>query len=70
MFEAHKLSEQGLSEVETFKTQLAHVIREIDGLLPDGRERSIFLTKIEEAVFFGTKSIASKPGNYTEIKNY
>ena len=70
MFETHKLNENGFSEVETFKSQLAYTLKEIDGLLPEGREKSIFKTKIEEAVFFGTKAIASKSGNYTEIKNY
>lgn len=70
MFETHKCNESGFAEIATFKTQIAHALREVDGLLPEGREKSIFKTKIEEAIFFGTKSIASKPENHTEVTNY
>lgn len=70
MFETHILNENGFSEVQDFKTSIAHAVREIEGFLPEGREKSIFLTKLEEAVFFGTKAIASKEGNFKEIKNH
>lgn len=70
MFETHKLNENGFAEVVTFKKTLAHAWREIEGLLPEGREKSVFKTKMEEAVFFGTKAIASKSGNSTEVTNY
>ena len=70
MFDTHKLNENGFQEVAKFKSTLSAAINEILHLLPDSREKAVFQTKIEEAVFFGTKSIASKEGNFTEITKY
>ena len=70
MLETHKLNENGFNEVAQFKGKLSTAINEALNLLPEGREKSIFKTKIEEAAFFGTKAIASKPGNFSEIVTY
>jgi hypothetical protein len=70
MFNTHKLNEDGFREVDEFKRGMAENIHFLLSMLPEGREKSIFVTKIEEAMFFGTKAIASKPGNFTEIKEY
>lgn len=70
MFETHKLNDQGFSEVNTFKRDMNRVAKEVLKYLPEGRDRSIFITKMEEAAFFGTRAIASKEGNYSEIIKY
>lgn len=70
MFETHKLNENGFAEVKTAKTVLAQAVETALELMPEGREKAVFKTKIEEAVFFGTKAIAGKPGNWTEIVRY
>lgn len=70
MFETHKLNEQGFTQVEAFKKAITKMWLEIDGILPESREKSIFKTKLEEAAFFGTKAVASKEGNFTEIVSY
>ena len=44
---------------EEFKT-LAHVI---DESIPDGREKSLTMTKLEEAMFFANAALSRKPGN-------
>ena len=70
MFETHKLNEKGFKEVNEFKEKLSLAVSEVMMVMPDSREKAIFKTKIEEAVFFGTKAIASNPENYTEIFGY
>lgn len=70
MFDFHILNEQGKNEVKKFKSTISAAITEIDSLLPQGREKSIFITKLEEAMFFGTRSIASKPENHTEVQSF
>ena len=70
MFDTHKLNEQGFAQVKEFKGGLSAAVKSALDLLPEGREKSVFKTKIEEAVFFGTKAIASKEGNFTEITQY
>ncbi|CAB4153248.1 hypothetical protein UFOVP610_56 [uncultured Caudovirales phage] len=70
MFDTHKLNDAGFEEVKTLKSTMADVMAKILPLMPDGREKSIFMTKIEEGMFFGTKAIASKEGNFTEIIKY
>lgn len=70
MFGTHKLNDQGLSEIELFKAEMSIAISKAMKLMPDGREKAIFLTKIEEAVFFGTRAIAGKNGNNTDYVEF
>jgi hypothetical protein len=70
MFDTHKLNPDGFAEVTRFKTLMAAATKLALDYLPEGREKSIFLTKLEEAMFFGTKAIASKPENHNEITKY
>jgi len=70
MFETHYLNAQGKEEVAEFKSKISLVIEDVLKKIPEGRERQIFLTKIEEAMFFGTKAIAAKEDNYEEIIKY
>lgn len=70
MFETHKLNEKGFKEMNDYKTEMSRVVSAVALNMPEGREKAIFKTKIEEAVFFGAKAISSKPENFTEIVNY
>lgn len=70
MFETHKLNDEGFKQVAEFKTAMNAAVKSVETLLPEGREKSIWKTKLEEAVFFGTKAIAAKPENHTEVVTY
>ncbi len=70
MFETHKLNNVGFAEVSILKTKMAEAVEAVLELMPEGREKAVFKTKIEEAMFFGTKAVAAKPGNWTEIVRY
>jgi len=70
MFETHKLNEKGLEEVKSLKSTMAEAVEKALSLMPEGREKAVFKTKMEEGMFFGTKAIAGKEGNFTEIVKY
>ena len=70
MFETHKLSETGFESVKRFKSHMNKSISAILQSIPEGRDKAIFVTKVEEAMFFATRAIASAPGNHTEIITY
>jgi len=70
MFETHILNDTGLEAVKSFKRMMTHTMDHTLELLPEGVEKAVFKTKMQEGVFFATKAIASKPGHYTNIINY
>lgn len=70
MFDSHRLNEQGFAEMKSYKSDLAAAVQRALDLMPEGREKALFKTKLEEAVFFGAKAIAGKEGNYTEITSF
>ncbi len=70
MFDTHKLNETGFDQMKIYKQSMAEAVKKVSELMPDGRDKSIFITKMEEGVFFGAKAIASKIGNHNEIVKY
>ena len=70
MFKTHKLNESGFEDVKRFKSNMKFAVESAMELMPEGREKSVFKTQIETALFYGTKSIAGKEGNFTEIIEY
>jgi hypothetical protein len=70
MFDTHKLNELGFSEMQVYKKSMAEAVKYVQEFMPESREKAIFMTKMEEAIFFGAKAIAQKPTNYTEIVSY
>lgn len=70
MFDTHRLNEKGFEEVKQLKANMAKAVEAALALMPEGREKSIFKTNIEQAMFFGTKAVAGKEGNFSEIIKY
>lgn len=70
MFEMHILNDYGKIQVKAFKEAMAIAVRDALDRMPEGREKAVFKTKIEEAMFFGTKAIASKEGNFESIQDF
>jgi hypothetical protein len=67
MFETHKLTSEGFAEVAVFKDTLKEAVDKVEKLMAEGREKSLFKTNLETALFWGKKAIAGKDGNYSEI---
>ena len=70
MFDTHKLNQEGFDNMAAFKHTMADAVKRCAAAMPESREKSLYLTKLEEAVFFGAKAIASKPENHTEVIAY
>ena len=70
MFDTHKLNETGSEKMKIYKETMATATTFVLNQMPESRERSIFLTKMEEAVFFGAKAIAQNPENHSEVITY
>jgi|WetSurMetagenome_2_1015567.scaffolds.fasta_scaffold172890_3 hypothetical protein len=66
IFVYHKLTTKGFSELNRVHNKMSKAVYEVMDLLPEGREKSIFAAKIEEAMFFAKKSLASKKANCAE----
>jgi len=64
LFQVHKLNETGLKRAAYLAEAFNSLVSVIDTAIPDScREKSICLTKLEEACFFAKKAIASKGEN-------
>lgn len=70
MFDTHKLNEVGFNTIGAFKTNIAKAIQENLQFLPEGREKALFMTHIEQAMFWGTKAIAANPACHSEVIKY
>lgn len=70
MFDTHMLNDQGKTKMAEYKQTIANAAKACAAMMPEGRDKSIFITKMEEGVFFGAKAIASQEGNYDSKTEY
>jgi hypothetical protein len=70
VFETHKLNESGFAEMHLYKQTMTDAVAQCLAAMPEGREKSLFKTNIDQAVFWGAKAIASKTGNFDQIVDY
>ena len=64
---SHKLDEEGQRRCNAIRNQALMLATDVMSMVPDGRERALALTKIEEAMFWANAGIArisntTKPG--------
>lgn len=62
-FRVHLLNEQGLAKAAKLAEAFSQFLETVDGLIPQSRERSIFVTKLQEASFFAKRALAVVPEN-------
>lgn len=70
MFDFHLLNDQGKEEVKAYKKTLADAARSVAALMPESREKSLFVTNMEHAVFWGAKAVAQKEGNFESKQEF
>ncbi|WP_085523856.1 Acb2/Tad1 domain-containing protein [Tuberibacillus sp. Marseille-P3662] len=57
-FTYHKPDDEQIVKYQTLRTNFKHTAYQIDTLCPDSREKSLAMTKLEEAVMWANASIA------------
>lgn len=57
----HKPSESGVERHKRLSDAAAALLRTIEEIVPDGREKSLAITKIEEAKMWASAGVARNP---------
>lgn len=68
-FAYHRPSRSRAADHQDVRETFLNVARELNHLLPDGREKSLVLTNLEEAMFWSNAAIA-RQGDVTEEQTY
>lgn len=63
LFTVHRLNKDGLSRAEELAAEYSRLARWVEDNLPDGRERSIALTHLQDSAFHAKRGIAERPEN-------
>lgn len=66
MIDTSELNEAGHEDMTKYHKIMDDATKMASDLMPSGRYKSLFITELEKAVFFGEKSITSKFENDTE----
>lgn len=57
-FTVHRLNENGLLACEELAKEFSNLLAVVEGHIPAGRERSLVVTKLQEACFFAKRALA------------
>ncbi len=70
MFDRHMINEKGIDTVDEFKSEFAQLTESMMFRMAEGKAKARFFTKMEEAIFWGTRAICEVPENCKEIIVY
>lgn len=62
-FKVHRLNGDGMEIAGAIGDVFRDVLAKLDTIIPQGRERSLVVTKLQEANFWAKRAIAIVPGN-------
>jgi hypothetical protein len=57
-FQVHRLNEEGMKKAEAIAEAFSTLLESVEEMCPQSRERSIVVTKLQEASFWAKRSIA------------
>lgn len=60
-FQVHMLNERGVEVASAIAEVFSATLDTIDKLVPPGRERSLVVTKLQEAAFWAKRGVAVNP---------
>lgn len=63
LFKFHKLNHEGIEKANRIQRGFTEFLKDIEEIVPAGRELAIVRTKLEEACFFAKKGMAVMPEN-------
>lgn len=62
-FQVHILNDEGIAKAKQLGELFSEFLENVEKLVPSGRERSLVVTKLQEANFFAKRAIAIKSEN-------
>lgn len=62
-FQVHMLNEVGKTRAQEIAQGFDSLLKSLEQLVPEGRAKSILITKLEEAAFFAKKAMAELTEN-------
>jgi hypothetical protein len=57
-FDTHDVDGEAYSRMSAVRIRIRQLVEEIDVLVPDGREKALLMTHLEEAMFWANAGIA------------
>lgn len=62
-FSYHTLNAQGIGECNSIRAAFSTLLSEVEATIPASRERSLVVTKLQEACRWAVTAAAQKPAN-------
>lgn len=62
-FQVHMLNDAGIDKASQLGEIFSNALAEIEKIVPNSRERSLVITKLQEASYWAKRGIAVDPAN-------